>query len=246
MTVSPTDAAPGRYFVAARIQDGGQDHEDVVAVDVGPGSMTRPPADTSSRSPSHWWRPSNGARDLGIEGDRPTFREDHADLQLEEQVEVLDPVIAVAPGGRARLRLSRSETASPARSAAKRRSSARTTPGVTSTRGPRVSRSPSEGRRRSVHRRAARGYPGRLVVGAHQDHVFRPGALHGVDPGPGPPLGRTVTDPIRLACWLGRSTPTGRPCCRSGGASRSSATTRSGHDPVSDPGRRARPELKAI
>ena len=52
VTVSPTDAAPGRYFVAARIQDGGQDHEDVVAVDVGPGSMTRPPADTSSRSPS--------------------------------------------------------------------------------------------------------------------------------------------------------------------------------------------------
>jgi alpha-mannosidase len=107
VTVSPTDAAPGRYFVAARIQDGGQDHEDVVAVDVGPGSMTRPPADTSSRSPSLVAAVERALATASIEGDRPTFREDHADLQVEElQVEVLDPVIAVAPGGRARLRLS--------------------------------------------------------------------------------------------------------------------------------------------
>jgi len=104
--VSPGDAPPGRYFVAARIADGGQTHEDVVAIDVRAGSGSEPTT-TGERSGSLAAAVERALATATFESDRRTFRDDHDDPHIEELlVEVLDRAIAVAPGKRASVRLS--------------------------------------------------------------------------------------------------------------------------------------------
>jgi hypothetical protein len=50
---APAGAAPGRYFVAARItEESGQVYEDVVTIDLSPPGQTPEPADADERSPS--------------------------------------------------------------------------------------------------------------------------------------------------------------------------------------------------
>ena len=104
--VSPGDAAPGRYFVAARIADGGQDHEDVVTVDVRSGAAPQPTT-TAERSRSLALAIERSLATASLDGDRPTFRDDGDDVPIDELLaELLDRRIAVAPGERARLRVS--------------------------------------------------------------------------------------------------------------------------------------------
>ena len=104
--VSPGDAAPGRYFVAARIADGGQDHEDVVAVDVRRGAAPQR-TETAERSRSLALAVERSLATASLDSDRPTFRDDDDDVPIDELLaELLDRRIAVAPGERARLRVS--------------------------------------------------------------------------------------------------------------------------------------------
>ena len=131
-----------------------------------------------------------------IEGDRPTFREDHADLQVEVQVEVLDPVIAVAPGGRARLRLSRNCVASEIRGEAQVISPYDTWGYLPWTQGFAVAvggetalRSPS---RRPLPRPARGGRSSRSCISAGRSTRSRSRSRSS------PHDARTVTDPIRF------------------------------------------------
>jgi alpha-mannosidase len=104
--VSPGDAAPGRYFVAARIADGGQDHEDVVAVDVRRGAAPQR-TETAERSRSLALAVERSLATASLDGDRPTFRDVGDDVPIDELLaELLDRRIAVAPGEHARLRVS--------------------------------------------------------------------------------------------------------------------------------------------
>jgi hypothetical protein len=99
-------SASGRYFVAARITDGGQTHEDVVAVDLQTGRDT-PTIDTGSRSPTLELAVRRALVTAGIESGRVTASDGEDGMPGEELVaEVLDRAITVAPGERARLRLS--------------------------------------------------------------------------------------------------------------------------------------------
>jgi alpha-mannosidase len=100
------DTASGRYFVAARITDGGQIHEDVVAVDVQTGRDT-PRTDVGSRSPTLELAVRRALVTAGIDSGRVTAS-DREDAMPAEELEaaLLDRAITVAPGERARLRLS--------------------------------------------------------------------------------------------------------------------------------------------
>jgi len=105
--VSPAAGAPGgRYFVSARITDGGQSHEDVVTVDLRAGPDASAP-DTTSRSPSLGHAVQRALVTAGLERGRMAAPEDDDGLFGDELlVELLDRTIAVGAGQRARLRLS--------------------------------------------------------------------------------------------------------------------------------------------
>jgi hypothetical protein len=104
VTVSPGDAAPGRYFVAARITVGEGTLEDIVTLDVRPETDT---AEATDRTRPLAIAIERALATATIDATRPTFRDDRDDVPVEELlVELLDQGIAVAPGERASLRLS--------------------------------------------------------------------------------------------------------------------------------------------
>jgi alpha-mannosidase len=104
--VSPAPGAPGgRYFVSARITDGGQTNEDVVTVDLQAGSDA-PATDTTSRSPSLGHALQRALVTAGIEHDRVAAPDSDDGLPGDELlVSLLDRTITVAAGQRASLRL---------------------------------------------------------------------------------------------------------------------------------------------
>jgi hypothetical protein len=108
VAVSPGDAAPGRYFVAARLvaDPNGGTLEDVVSVDVRPGKEADG-TDAMDRSRSLALAIERALATATIDATRPTFRDDRDEMPVDELlVELLDQGIAVAPGERASLRLS--------------------------------------------------------------------------------------------------------------------------------------------
>jgi alpha-mannosidase len=104
--IRPADGAPqGRYFVSARISEGGQTYEDVVTVDLQTGSSAAP-SDATTRSASLGLAVQRALATSGLETARVDAPESE-DLPGEElRVELLDRRIGVPPGGRASLRLS--------------------------------------------------------------------------------------------------------------------------------------------
>jgi hypothetical protein len=108
VTVSPGDAAPGRYFVAARLVADPDEGtlEDVVTVDVRVG-IEADRTDAMDRSRSLAVAIERALATATIDATRPTFRDDRDAVPVDELlVELLDQGIAVAPGERASLRLS--------------------------------------------------------------------------------------------------------------------------------------------
>jgi alpha-mannosidase len=105
--VSPAvDAPAGRYFVSARIDDGGQTHEDVVTVDLRSES-DGPSTDTTSRSTSLGLAIERALVTAGLEEGRVAISARPADpLGGELLVELLDRAITVAPGRHTNIRLS--------------------------------------------------------------------------------------------------------------------------------------------
>jgi hypothetical protein len=107
-------AAPGRYFVAARITDeAGQSHEDVVTVDFGPsGDGVGPGADDGARSPALAWAVERALTTAGIgsDGPAPTAGAVH-DRGGELEVEIVNGPLSVTPGGSATLQVRLSNTA---------------------------------------------------------------------------------------------------------------------------------------
>jgi hypothetical protein len=102
----PEDAPDGRYFVSARIDDGGQTHEDVVTLDLRTGS-DGPATDTTSRSTSLGLAIERALVTAGLEEGRVAMSARPEDpLGGELLVDLLDRAITVAPGRRAPLRLS--------------------------------------------------------------------------------------------------------------------------------------------
>jgi alpha-mannosidase len=109
-------AAPGRYFIAARItDDAGQTHEDVVTIDYRSttddvASRSRNPGDRSS---AFEWAVERSIATGGIvpEPDAPTHAGARHDPGGEITLEVLSREITVAPGGTATLEVSVSNTA---------------------------------------------------------------------------------------------------------------------------------------
>jgi hypothetical protein len=107
LDVSPAAGAlDGRYFVSARIADGGQAHEDVVTVDLRAGHDARA-TDIASRSQSLGLAVRRALVTAGLERDRVAAPEaDEGRIGDELLVELLDRTISVAAGQRANLRLS--------------------------------------------------------------------------------------------------------------------------------------------
>jgi alpha-mannosidase len=104
--VAPSEEAPeGRYFVSARIEDGGQTHEDVVMVDLRTGSAG-PATDTTTRSTSLGLAIERALVTAGLEQGRVALSGAEQDLDGDLLVEVLDHTITVAAGRHASLRLS--------------------------------------------------------------------------------------------------------------------------------------------
>jgi alpha-mannosidase len=105
--ISPSaDATDGRYFVSARITDGGQTHEDVVTVDMRTARET-PPPDVTSRSTSLGLAVQRALATAGLEDDRVAAPDDDIGrLGGELSVDLLDRTITVAAGQRASIRLS--------------------------------------------------------------------------------------------------------------------------------------------
>ena len=103
-------AAPGRYFVAARItDDAGQDHEDVVTIDHRPGEDGRGPAPVQEeRSAALAWAVERALATAGIDPEPGATSNAGArhDPGGELQVELVSGEITVAPGGDATLRVS--------------------------------------------------------------------------------------------------------------------------------------------
>jgi alpha-mannosidase len=100
------DAPAGRYFVAARIVDGGQSHEDVLAVDLRDGSAART-TDPTVRTTSLGLAIHRALLTSGLEGDGSTAADvDDAPLGDELLVEVLGRTISVAAGRRSSLSVS--------------------------------------------------------------------------------------------------------------------------------------------
>jgi alpha-mannosidase len=108
-------AAPGRYFLAARITDeAGQSHEDVVTVDYQPGGDgTAPKPGDDERSAALGWAVERALTTAGIGPEPGTsgLAGTPHDRGGEIEVEVLDREISAAPGGDATLRVSLSNTA---------------------------------------------------------------------------------------------------------------------------------------
>jgi hypothetical protein len=110
-TIRPAaGAAPGRYFVAARIADeAGQLHEDVVTVDLrsgGDGIGARPAGD--HRSAALEWAVERAHATAGMPdgaGTSPNAGARH-DPGGELEVRLTSPAVSVAPGGRGTLRVS--------------------------------------------------------------------------------------------------------------------------------------------
>ena len=108
-------AAPGRYFLAARITDeAGQSHEDVVTVDYQPGGDgTAPKPGDDERSAALGWAVERALTTAGIGPEPGTsgLAGTPHDRGGEIEVELLDREISAAPGGGATLRVSLSNTA---------------------------------------------------------------------------------------------------------------------------------------
>ena len=108
-------AAPGRYFVGARITDeAGQTHEDVVTVDLRSGEDgTGPHAAPGARSGALEWAVERALTTAGIgpEPDAPTHLGARHDPGGELRVELLETGLTVTPGERATLRVSLSNSA---------------------------------------------------------------------------------------------------------------------------------------
>jgi hypothetical protein len=100
-------AADGRYFVAARIEDGGQAHEDVVRIDLdrerSSGGQGRSPADRSQVLTQAIRRSLTTA---GLEPTDPAMETDDAVDFQELLVELTDRAVQVRSGQRQRLRVS--------------------------------------------------------------------------------------------------------------------------------------------
>jgi hypothetical protein len=128
-------AAPGRYFVAARITDEtGQQHEDVVTVDLRPGTDGRHRPAGEVRSGALGWAVERALATAGVDPEPGTTTNAGArhDAGGELQVTLLDDEVSVASGGRTSLRVSiRNQAASEIRGEAQILSPLETWPSIT-------------------------------------------------------------------------------------------------------------------
>jgi alpha-mannosidase len=108
--VSVADDAPdGRYFVAARITDGGQTHEDVVTIDLDRGAERSDEelADPGGRSPVLGRAIERALATAGLDARSPEPDAlDDGSRGPDLEVELIDRQIRVRPGERSALRLS--------------------------------------------------------------------------------------------------------------------------------------------
>jgi alpha-mannosidase len=105
---APTDAAAGRYFVAARIADGGQEHEDVVTIDLDTAESASP-ATASAAGASGRSIPLTEALERALRGGEPvedaawTRPSDGVDGEGEIEARLDTGSIRIAPGGQAEI-----------------------------------------------------------------------------------------------------------------------------------------------
>ena len=274
-TVRPAAGAPaGRYFVAARIEDGAdQRHEDVVTVDLRPGgdgTTARRLGD--QRSAALAWAVERAHATSGIEPADPSSPNAGArhDPGGELVVRLMSDEISVAPGVSGVLRVSmRNLAASEIRGEAQILSPLETWSTITPL-DPGFLRRTGRRDGRRLRRQATGRRRRRDVLGAGEGHVFRATPVFGIrsvhdrrteERGGARPRRQAVArrpgsrvsggsddgpDQGRLAALGSTNRLALAPACRSAGRRARLRLTVDLGPPLSDPRRLARPDLRGI